>query len=92
MQAQHLVRASDPLSSVMAAERAQQFASGHCATILAALVGTQSTVHDLAARTGLEVVQIARRLPQLKEAGKAQVVQRGGMDLMRGGARVWEAV
>lgn len=27
-----------------------------------------------------------------KKAGKAQVVQRGGMDLMRGKARVWEVV
>ena len=87
-----LVRASDPLTSVLAAERSRLFASGHCAAILAALSGTQATVHELSSRTGLEVVQIARRLPQLKAAGHARVVQLGGEDLMRGGARVWEAV
>ena len=92
MQVQHLVRARDPLSSVMAAEAATKFASGHCATILEALTGKQATVHDLSELTGLEVVQIARRLPRLKAAGKARVVQRGGVDLMRGGARVWEAL
>lgn len=58
--AQHLVRATDPLSSVMAAEAAINFAD--------------------------------RRLPELLKAGRVRVVQRGGEDLVRGGARVWEAV
>ncbi|RQO83512.1 hypothetical protein [Acidovorax sp. FJL06] len=93
MQAQHLVRASDPLSSVLAAERAIKFAGNHCDRILAALTnGRQATAHELQSITGLTVVQIDRRLPDLQKAGKAQVVQRGGMDLIRGGARVWEAV
>lgn len=93
MQAQHLVRASDPLASVMAAERSTAFSGGHCARILAALAnGNQATAHELQLTTGLTVVQIDRRLPELSRYGKARVVQRGGMDLMRGGARVWEAV
>ncbi|WP_422846891.1 hypothetical protein ACOYR4_13030 [Acidovorax sp. M14] len=93
MQAQHLVRASDPLSSVLAAERAIKFAGNHCDRILAALKAAgQATPHELEVTTGLTVVQIDRRLPDLQKAGKAQVVQRGGMDLMRGNARVWEAV
>lgn len=93
MQAQHLVRASDPLSSVLAAERVAAFSGGHCARILAALAnGKQATAHELQSTTGLTVVQIDRRLPELLRYGKARVVQRGGMDLMRGGARVWEAV
>ena len=93
MQAQHLVRASDPLSSGLAAERAIKFAGNHCERILAALKAAgQATPHELEATTGLTVVQIDRRLPDLQKAGKAQVVQRGGMDLMRGKARVWEAV
>lgn len=92
MQPNHLVRAHDPLSSVLAAERAPKFAGGHCARILAALDGQQATAHELQKATGLTVVQIDRRLPELSRYGKARVVQRGGFDLMRGGARVWEAV
>lgn len=93
LEAQHLVRASDPLSSVLAAEAAIKFAGNHCDRILSALAnGRQATAHELQSATGLTVVQIDRRLPDLQKACKAQVVQRGGMDLMRGNARVWEAV
>lgn len=91
MSVNHLVRAHDPLSSVLAAERTPQFASGHCASILLALAKGPATAHELQARTGLTVVQIDRRLPDLQKAGRARVVQRGGFDLIRGGARVWEA-
>ena len=93
MQVQHLVRAGDPLSSVLAAEGAMAFAGGHCERILAALAnGRQATPHELQEDTGLTVVQIDRRLPGLKKARQVRVVQVGGMDLMRGKARVWEAV
>ncbi len=93
MNAQHLVRASDPLSSVLAAERAIRFAGNHCDRILADLKNRgQATPHEMQCTTGLTVVQIDRRLPELLRAGRVQVVQRGGMDLMRGNARVWEAV
>lgn len=88
----HLVRARDPLSSVMAAERTPKFANGHCARILAALAKGQATPHELQNTTGLTVVQIDRRLPDLQKAGKARVVQQGGEDLMRGKSRVWEAL
>lgn len=92
MQAQNLVRASDPISSVLAAERAIKFAGNHCDRILADLKRRgQATPHEMQCTTGLTVVQIDRRLPDLQKAGKARVVQRGGIDLMRGGARVWEA-
>lgn len=87
-----LVRATDPLSSVLAAERTTQFAGGHCARILAALRSRPATAHELEATTGLTVVQIDRRLPELLKAGHARVVQVADEDLMRGGARVWEAV
>lgn len=88
----HLVRAHDPLSSLLAAERTPQFASGHCASILLALAKGPATAHELQARTGLTVVQIDRRLPDLQKAGRARVVQVGDQDLMRGNARVWEAL
>ncbi|RYF06727.1 MAG: hypothetical protein EOO31_09075 [Comamonadaceae bacterium] len=89
----HLVRATDPLSSVIAAEGSTRLASGHCARILAALAnGRQATPHEMQSTTGLTVVQLDRRLPELLRYGKARVVQCNGDDLMRGGARVWEAV
>ncbi|WP_152643467.1 hypothetical protein [Paracidovorax citrulli] len=87
----HLVRAHDPLSSVLAAERTPDFAGGHCARIMLALKAGPATAHELEARTGLTVVQIDRRLPDLRAMGKARVVQVGGQDLMRANARVWEA-
>lgn len=93
MQAQALVRATDPLSSVLAAERAAKFAGNHCDRILADLRKRgQATPHEMQSTTGLTVVQIDRRLPELLKAGRVRVVQRGGADLIRGGARVWEAV
>lgn len=92
MQPNPLVRAHDPISSVLAAERAPLFAGKHCDRILAALRGQPSTAHEIEQATGLTVVQVDRRLPELLRYGKARVVQVGGEDLMRGGARVWEAV
>jgi hypothetical protein len=93
MSATHLVRASDPISSVMAAEAAIKFAGNHCDRILADLRKRgQATPHEMQSTTGLTVVQIDRRLPELLKAGRVRVVQRGGVDLVRGGARVWEAV
>ena len=69
------------------------FAGGHCERILAALAnGRQATPHELQEDTGLTVVQIDRRLPELQRAGKARVVQMAGEDLTRGGARLWDAV
>lgn len=93
MTVSHLVRATDPLSSLVAAENTPQFAGGHCDRILADLVKRgQATPHEMQCTTGLTVVQIDRRLPELLKAGRVRVVQRGGADLIRGGARVWEAV
>lgn len=92
MNAHHLVRAHDPLSSVQAAEGAAAFAGKHCARIIKALGAGPATAHELQALTGLTVVQIDRRLPDLRAIGHARVVQVGGEDLMRGGLRVWEAL
>ncbi|MDR0216166.1 MAG: hypothetical protein LBJ15_19525 [Comamonas sp.] len=92
MSAQLLCRAHDPISSVLAAEGASAFSGPHCDRILQALATGPATPHELQAITGLTVVQIDRRLPELLRSGKARVVQFGGEDLVRGGARVWEAV
>lgn len=87
-----LVRAHDPLSSVMAAEASLQFSGTHCDRILAALADQQLTAHEIAQITGLTVVQVDRRLPELKRAGAARVVTMHGFDVIKDGYRVWEAV
>lgn len=89
----HLVRASDPITSVMAAEAAVHFAPSQCERILDALIHHgPASAEELQRHTGLTVVQIDRRLPSLREAGQARVVQMDGHDLFRGRCRVWEAV
>lgn len=86
-----LVRAHDPITSVMAAEAAGAFSGPHCERILAALSQGQATAAELASRTGLTVVQIdRRRLPELFRYGKARVVQVDGQDMIRDGYRVRE--
>jgi predicted ArsR family transcriptional regulator len=57
-------RKTDPNTSKLAAERLG-FAESHCGRILACLPGT---LDELADRTGLSSVQIARRLPDLQKA------------------------
>lgn len=85
-----LVRAHDPLTSVMAAEAASAFSGPHCERILAALKQGAGTAQELMDRTGLTVVQIDRRLPELFRNVKARVVQFNGEDMIRDGFRVWE--
>lgn len=93
MNTTRLVRASDPFTSIQAAERSVAFSGGHCARILGALkLYGPSTAYELQNYTGLTVVQIDRLLPDLRECKQAQVVLRNGDDMTRKGYRVWEAV
>ena len=85
-----LVRAHDPITSINAAEQSVAFSGPHCDRILAALKQGAATPHELQQTTGLTVVQLDRRLPELLRNGKARVVKVAGEDLIRGNARVWE--
>lgn len=89
-------RNTDPVTSHMAAERAERFASSHSGRILAALrsfYGKRGmTAEHIGNLTDLTVVQIDRRLPELQRKGLARVRQVGGVDEVRNGMRVWEAV
>lgn len=88
-----LARRSDPITSHMAAANATEFKGGHAARILACLqAGGPATAHELADQTGLTVVQIDRRLPELARSGKVHVCSVNGAPQIRAGARVWEAV
>ncbi len=88
------VRSSDPLTSVQAAEKASSFASSQASRILQALKthGPRSP-KELEQLLGLTVVQIDRRLPDLKRDKLADVVTLDdGADLVRDGCRVWRAL
>ena len=87
------VRATDPATSVHAAESAQLFRASHCERIVAALEQHGAkTAHELASITRLTVVQIDRRLPELAKAQRARVQQQDGQDVTREGFRVWEVL
>ena len=86
-------RASDPITSVIAGERAALFAGKHYPRIMQALEDEKTlTAGEIAQVTGMSVEQVCRRLPELQARGQVQVVQFEGEDLLRNGYRVWEQV
>lgn len=71
-EANPLVRASDPDTSAQAAIRAVGFKAAHEARIFGAICDAGSrgaTMHEIAAVTGLEPVQVGRRLGAMGERG-----------------------
>lgn len=66
-------RGSDPETSHQAAARVIDFAHGHYALILGALgLHGNATIHELAERTGLDAVAVARRTAELHDAGRIE--------------------
>jgi hypothetical protein len=86
-------RRIDPATSHAAAADAVEFVGMHTQRILAVLQSRgPMTAHELSGALGLTVVQIDRRLPDLKAAGSADVVTSAdGSASVRGGFRVWTA-
>jgi CRP-like cAMP-binding protein len=81
-------RKGGPTTSEKAAVRAEGFYKGHCARIESAMrAAGPCTAKDIAAKTGLSVEQVARRLPDLKDAGRVVL---NGQE--REGFRVWGLV
>ena len=88
-----LARRSDPLTSYLAADRVKLFAGPHYERILCALrFLKQATPAEIGQLSGLTVVQVDRRLPELQRMHKVRVAQRNGVDIVRNGYRVWELV
>lgn len=81
-------RATDPVTSHMAADRSSQFASSHAGRILAVLrnEGAGSPEH-ISRFTGLSVVQIDRRLHEMQSKGLIRTT-----GATHNGFRVWEAI
>lgn len=92
-------RKRDPKPSKLAAAAAGEFAGSHAMRILSALkLHGPRTAHELEHLIGLTVVQIDRRVAELRRVGKLQVAtDGGGTPITRrtptgGEATVWEAV
>ena len=90
----HPVRArkTDPSTSHTAARNAERFAATHSGRIMEALKEGPRTAAGLAAMTGLSIVQVDRRLPELRTAGMAEVMTADGADVVVNGYRIWRAV
>lgn len=86
-------RRDDPETSHAAARNAARFAESHAGRILVTLqTHGARTAHEIAQLVGLTVVQVDRRLPDLKAAGLADVCKHDdGAAVVVGGFRVWEA-
>ena len=82
-------RSHDPQTSQQAAVQAALFSGSHCDRIQAALEDAPLSAKEISRATGLTVVQVDRRLPELERQGKTQVVKVDGIDLTRNGYRVW---
>lgn len=81
-------RKSDPVTSHLAAERSHQFSSSHAAKILAAIKHMPGqTAAYYAGMTGLTVVQIDRRLPEMERKGLIRTT-----GAVYNGFRAWEAI
>ena len=88
-----LARTTDPITSHMAASRVKHFAGTHNDQIINALQQQgQATPEEISCLTGLSIVQIDRRLPELQRSNRARVVTANGVDIIRNGYRVWEKV
>ena len=61
-----------PLAATLPAALTRQFAAGHFALILDALAQGPATFKEIAERCGLERHAVARRLPELRDAGKVR--------------------
>ena len=85
----HLVRSTDPLTSINAAENSVKFSNSHEAKILEALQYFAKSVRDLERCTGLSVVQIDRRMAKLKRDKKVELCMNGDTELIREGTRVY---
>lgn len=64
-------RRDDPATSRSAARRSRSFAQAHADAILSALRSWPATIHELAARTGIDAVAVARRMSELQRSGAA---------------------
>lgn len=72
-EARRLARSYDPETSHEAASRVREFAAGHCALILQALIDHgPMTAEQIGVVVGMDAYQARKRLPELERAGLAK--------------------
>jgi DNA-binding MarR family transcriptional regulator len=76
-----LARASDPATSHQAAANVVTFRGEHARRILEALAAGPAGQTDIAARAGMTVAQVSKRLKELREAG---AIERTGREVAAG--------
>lgn len=74
-------RASDPTTSHKAAARSTTFRGDHARRIVAALELGPAGQTEIAARAGMTVAQVSKRLKELREAG---AIERTGREVAGG--------
>lgn len=85
-------RRSDPATSKAAAAAAGELAKSHAEAIMACLKQYgYLTAEEIGDRTGLSMVQVARRLPDLEHLQLAEPIDRVKLTRSRRPARMWRA-
>ena len=85
-------RRDDPVTSHQAAARVVEFAHAHQAVIVGSLMSQGSgTIYEIAARTGLDHVQVARRMAELEALQVARPTAETKPSPKGRPCRVWEA-
>ena len=85
-------RRDDPVTSHQAAARVAEFAHAHQAVIVGSLMSQGAgTIYEIAARTGLDHVQVARRMPELEALQVARPTAETKPSPKGRACRVWEA-
>jgi predicted ArsR family transcriptional regulator len=88
-----LCRASDPITSFMAADRVHEFQQDHCTRILAALKRMgQAGAEQIAALTSLDAYQVRKRLSDLQKRDLVQPYQKTRRTSTGRQERLWIAL
>jgi predicted ArsR family transcriptional regulator len=90
-----LCRASDPITSFMAADRVKEFKAAHhekIITVLRTSFWKALGAEQIADLTGLDAYQIRKRLPELQKRGMVQPYQQTRKTATGRHERLWGAV
>lgn len=82
-------RRRDPATSQASASRVREFDAEHYTKILDALEHADGSIYQIAERTGLTHVQVARRMPELEAGHKVTTTDETRVSPSGRGCRVW---
>jgi len=86
------VRASDPITSFQAADKAKELASRHCLMIVEALKMADLGKDGISNVTGLDSNQVARRLSELQKMGLIELTGKTVLSKSKRSEREWRLV